>query len=408
MKVGIVGAGPAGSLCASILSKAGSEVLLFDYRGAWEKPCGGGVTSKALLRYPFLIDCVKEKRHITHLRVISPEELKLTVPLQDPLLIYSRNTLNGILLEKAASEGARFLEERILDFQRQNSYWQLKTQKSNYRVDFLVGADGVNSLVRKRLSNRFVSQDLMMTYGYRVPADGQDVLEIKFFRNLLGYLWVFARPGNISFGICGRLSRNKTPALKQYLHNFLEQNYSGTVSDSGSTLRVSSCETQQSQPTQNSRLETRNFDRYSALIPSLRASSFRNNEICGQGWALAGDAAGFADPITCEGIYYALRSGELLANTLIESRPHSYPDACKRDFVEDFIHAAELFEKFYLGNFLGADFITRMVQSTSRSQALQSVMNSFIAGRQDYKSLRRKLIQQSPRILFQIMGSAFT
>jgi flavin-dependent dehydrogenase len=408
MKVGIVGAGPAGSLCASILSKAGSEVLLFDYRGAWEKPCGGGVTSKALLRYPFLIDCVKEKRHITHVRVISPKELKLTVPLQDPLLIYSRNTLNGILLEKAASEGARFLEERILDFQRQNSYWQLKTQKSNYRVDFLVGADGVNSLVRKRLSNRFASQDLMMTYGYRVPADGQDVMEIKFFRNLLGYLWVFARPGNISFGICGRLSRNNTSALKRYLHEFLEQNYSGTLSVSGSKFQVSSCQTQQLQPTQNSRLGTRNFDRYSALIPSLRASSFRNNEICGQGWALVGDAAGFADPITCEGIYYALRSGELLANTLIESRPDSYPDACKRDFVEDFIHAAELFEKFYLGNFLGADFVTRMVQSTSRSRALQSVMNSFIAGRQDYKSLRRKLIQQSPRILFQIMGSAFT
>jgi flavin-dependent dehydrogenase len=408
MRVGIVGAGPAGSLCASILSKAGTEVLLFDYRGAWEKPCGGGVTCKALLRYPFLKDCLEEKCHISHIRVTSPRELKLTVPLQDPLLIYSRNILNGLLLEKAASEGARFLEERILAFQRQNSYWQLKTEKSDYRVDFLVGADGVNSLVRKRLSNRFASQDLMMTYGYRVPVEGQDVMEIKFFSNLLGYLWVFARPGHISFGICGRLSQNNTPALKEHLHDFLEKNYSGTLSVLGSKFPVSSRETQQPKRTQDSRLETRNCDRYSALIPSLRASSFRNNEIYGQGWALVGDAAGFADPITCEGIYYALRSGELLANTLVESRPEAYPEACKRDFIEDFIHGAELFEKFYLGNFLGSDFITRMVQCTSRSQALQSVMNSFISGKQGYKSLRRKLIQQSPRILFQIAGSNFT
>jgi flavin-dependent dehydrogenase len=408
MKVGIVGAGPAGSLCASILSKAGSEVLLFDYRGAWEKPCGGGVTCKALLRYPFLMDSLEKKRHISHIRVTSPRDLKLTLPLQDPLLIYSRNILNRLLLEKAASEGVRFLEERILDFQRQNSHWQLKTEKSDYRVDFLVGADGVNSLVRKRLSNRFASQDLMMTYGYRVPVEGQNVMEIKFFSNLLGYLWVFARPGHISIGICGRLSQNNTQALKQHLHNFLEKNYSATLSVLRSKFLVSSRETQRPKRTQNSRLETRNSDRYSALIPSLRASSLRDNEIYGQGWALVGDAAGFADPITCEGIYYALRSGELLANTLVESRPDAYPDACKRDFIEDFIHGAELFEKFYLGNFLGADFITRMVQCTSRSQALQSVMNSFISGKQDYKSLRRKLIQQSPRILFQIAGSTFS
>jgi flavin-dependent dehydrogenase len=328
--------------------------------------------------------------------------------LQDPLLIYSRNILNRLLLEKAASEGVRFLEERILDFQRQNSHWQLKTEKSDYRVDFLVGADGVNSLVRKRLSNRFASQDLMMTYGYRVPVEGQNVMEIKFFSNLLGYLWVFARPGHISIGICGRLSQNNTQALKQHLHNFLEKNYSATLSVLRSKFLVSSRETQRPKRIQNSRLETRNSDRYSALIPSLRASSLRDNEIYGQGWALVGDAAGFADPITCEGIYYALRSGELLANTLVESRPDAYPDACKRDFIEDFIHGAELFEKFYLGNFLGADFITRMVQCTSRSQALQSVMNSFISGKQDYKSLRRKLIQQSPRILFQIAGSTFS
>ncbi|PYV37454.1 MAG: hypothetical protein DMG06_28010 [Acidobacteria bacterium] len=48
MRIGIIGAGPAGSLCASLLSQAGSEVLLFDDRGVWEKPCGGGVTHIAI------------------------------------------------------------------------------------------------------------------------------------------------------------------------------------------------------------------------------------------------------------------------------------------------------------------------------------------------------------------------
>jgi len=54
MRVGIVGAGPAGAHLAHELSRAGATVYLYDAREAWEKPCGGGVTSKALEDYPFL------------------------------------------------------------------------------------------------------------------------------------------------------------------------------------------------------------------------------------------------------------------------------------------------------------------------------------------------------------------
>ena len=120
-----------------------------------------------------------------------------------------------------------------------------------------------------------------------------------------------------------------------------------------------------------------------------------------------GDAAGFADPITCEGIYYALRSGDLLAEALIEGRAASYSDCCRTDFAGDFIHAAELFERFYAGDFLGTDFITRMVQASSRSRALRSIMNAFVSGRQDYSSLRKTLLRKSPQIALQVLGSAF-
>jgi flavin-dependent dehydrogenase len=401
MRIGIIGAGPGGALCASLLGQAGATVLLFDYRGIWEKPCGGGVTYKALRRYPFLKDCFEQRRQIQQIRVISPNNTKVTVPLQDPLLVYSRNVLNRMVLEKAIEHGAQFLEERVLNFEQQNSHWQIETGKNRYQVDFLIGADGVNSFVRKKMSRRFATDDLMMTYGYRVFCQGEDTIEVKFFSNLLGYLWVFARPDNISFGICAKLSQNPTRVLKEYLHRFLEQHYpsvqlgrkegrhpdSECVSGAAGALA---------------------YETYSALIPSLRAGTLRQNKINGQGWALLGDAAGFADPITCEGIYYALRSGELLAQALTESRPNSYPQACKADFVEDFVQAADLFEKFYQGRLLGSDFITRAVQTASRSKILQTLMNSFVAGKQDYKSLRTKLVRQLPAICFQVMRSAVT
>jgi len=244
----------------------------------------------------------------------------------------------------------------------------------------------------------------MMTYGYRVLCRGEDTIEVKFFPNLLGYLWVFARPENVSFGICAKLNQNPTIILKDYLHQFLRQHYPTVRVDDYSKEKRTCSEFVSGTP-ENKRS---GYQTYSALIPSLRARTWRQNTFSGKGWALLGDAAGFADPITCEGIYYALRSGDLLAQALRESRPASYPQACQADFVEDFVHAARLFEKFYQGRLLGSDFITRAVQAASRSKIVQALMNSLVAGKQDYRSLKSKLLWRLPGIFVQVMRSART
>lgn len=382
MRVGIIGAGPAGSLCASLLSQSGWDVALFDHRGPWEKPCGGGVTSKALARYPFLQESLENHREIRGLKVISPRNAQVALALREPLFIYSRTVLNRLLLDRAIAGGARFHQERALDFRRADQGWELRTERATHRVDFLVGADGVNSFVRKRLGSKFTAEDLMMTFGYRIPYDLGQQIEIRFFPEFLGYYWTFPRPQHVSAGICGRLSRHSTQELKARLHQFLgEAGYLAAAS------------------------ETQRWEIYSALIPSLRPKSLRHNVVGGDGWALVGDAAGFVDPITCEGIYFAMRSGELLANALMERQASSYPDRCREDFGADFVQGAELFERFYTGGFLGADFITRMVQTTARSRTLQQVVRTFVAGRQDYRSLRSTLVLSAPRILLDMVAS---
>lgn len=384
MNVGIIGAGPAGSLCASRLSRNGQKVLLFDLRGAWEKPCGGGVTAKAFARYPFLRTCVDTHRRIGKLAVVSPQGMRTEVTLEEPVCIYSRTVLNQLLLDRALADGVLFFQERVLDVRLRETRWELLTDRGVHAVDFLVGADGVNSIVRKKLSKRFASEDLMMTFGYRIPKEIDNGILVKFFPKFRGYYWVFPRPNHASFGICGRLSQHNTQSLKQLLHGFLTE--SGHLADPA---------------------ETAAWPVYSALIPSLNPQSLHGNRIHGNGWALVGDAAGFADPITCEGIYYALRSGDLLAEALIEGQAPSYADRCREDFAADFIYGAELFERFYAGDLLGSDFITRMVQASSRSRALRSIMTDFVAGRQDYRTLRATLVRKSPQIALQIIGSAF-
>jgi len=57
---------------------------------------------------------------------------------------------------------------------------------------------------------------------------------------------------------------------------------------------------------------------------SLRAQTMATIEVSGDGWAMVGDSAGLVDPITGEGLYYALRSAELCAEALLAHRPEDY------------------------------------------------------------------------------------
>src|ERR1700749_4996690 len=54
--IAIVGGGPSGAMCGEQLARAGHTVHIFDQHLAWEKPCGGGLTHKAVQCFPFLLD----------------------------------------------------------------------------------------------------------------------------------------------------------------------------------------------------------------------------------------------------------------------------------------------------------------------------------------------------------------
>src|SRR5262245_33095645 len=86
----IAGAGPAGSFAAERLARAGVRVALFDGRPPGEpKPCGGGVTSKALKAWPHLLEAVG--RTIDELDLYSPSGKHLHLKLDEPFAVYSRD-----------------------------------------------------------------------------------------------------------------------------------------------------------------------------------------------------------------------------------------------------------------------------------------------------------------------------
>lgn len=109
---------------------------------------------------------------------------------------------------------------------------------------------------------------------------------------------------------------------------------------------------------------------------------------------MAGDAAACVDPITGEGLYYALRSGDLLAQALIEGQPQTYPERLRACFSADLEFAANIARKIFRGNFLGTAITTRMVQLLNYSPAFRDLIRDVFSGSQDYRSLKQRLWSQ--------------
>src|SRR5258708_21710140 len=141
-RIAIIGGGPAGSFAAAELARAGREVLLFDEKLAWEKPCGGGLTDKALARWPFLRDTQVERNWISDCELIAPSGRKVAFQLGRQIAIFSRLALNGLLLERARKAGARVLRERITRVDGTPGDWNLQSSAGSYSTDFVVLAAG--------------------------------------------------------------------------------------------------------------------------------------------------------------------------------------------------------------------------------------------------------------------------
>src|SRR5271163_3243079 len=111
--IAIVGGGPAGALCGERLAASGFTVTIFDERLAWEKPCGGGLTYKAIETYPFLLDSPHPKKIVRTAELISSRGHRARFEMSHPIVIYARKVLNGLLLERAVAAGCKAIRSRV-------------------------------------------------------------------------------------------------------------------------------------------------------------------------------------------------------------------------------------------------------------------------------------------------------
>jgi flavin-dependent dehydrogenase len=375
--IAVVGGGPAGALAAAELARAGREVLLFDEKLAWEKPCGGGITHKALQCWPFLRDAEVDRNWISHCELIAPSGRRVTFKLNCKIAIFSRLDLNGLLLERARSSGAKLVREHIVNIVRVDRAWKLQSQAESFTADFVVLAAGARNSLREQFCPRLGPENFMIAVGYRIPGSHHTV-QIKFLKGLHGYIWIFPRADHFSAGICGRMNGVNTAGLRGVLEDSLPEFGLG--------------------------LEGSRF--YAHIIPSFTVPALQGI-FSGDGWAMIGDAAGFVDAITGEGLYYALRSADLLGSALLQNAPESYPSLVRADFLPELERAARIVDRFYSGSWLGGPVTEKMIRLTSRSPMFRELMRDLFAGTQDYSNLRHRVCRSLPRIAGEALLSNF-
>ena len=256
--------------------------------------------------------------------------------------------------------------------------WTLQSTSTTYSADFVVLAGGARNSFRGQFSQPLGPENFMVAAGYFIPGSHRTV-QVKFVKGLHGYIWIFPRANHFSVGISGRMKGKSTAELRRMLEDSLPE---FGLDSKGATF-------------------------YAHIIPSLTADTLRNSPISGDGWAMIGDAAGFVDPITGEGLYYALRSAELLSNALLANAPESYPALVNHDFLPELERAARIAERFYAGNWLGGEVLERMVQLTVRSSHFRELMRGLFAGTQEYADLRKRVYRSLPRIAAEALISPF-
>jgi len=292
----VIGAGPAGCAAATALAQCGLSVLLLEKAMLPRyKTCGGGLLRRAYQLLPAHVATVVESTFPSVLLNFHGEDLQFTATRSEPMVhMTMRADLDKLLADEAQKVGVRLLDNSpVTQVTTRHDHVELAAGLGTFRTRFLVAADGVQSPTAKACGWPALPRLApALEWELHLPADefarhGQTA-RFDFGFIDAGYAWVFPKRQHLSVGILttGRTNVNLAAKLEDY-------------------LRV---------------LDIQRIDRtekHGYVIPlKPRQGPLARGRVL-----LVGDAAGLADPITAEGISYALCSGRLAAEAIIAQQP---------------------------------------------------------------------------------------
>ena len=336
----IAGGGPAGSIAARKAARDGLDVLVLE-KAVYprNKICGGGLSQKAL-EVIGGIDKELIERETFGARVFLPDYRNFEGVLDDRVAVMTRReNLDHWLANQAEDAGAVVQDgEAVKDVLFNGDCVEVVTSENRYRSRMVIGSDGVNSTVARRSGIRTRWGDdigLCLEAEVELGETGVDecvgdgLVEFYFIEDR-GYGWIFPKRDRISIGI-GEFSP-RAHDLKGSFSRFVRAvSVRKNIDIEGRITRINSY-----------RIPAGGFPR----------------RIHGDRVLLTGDAAGFVDPFLGEGIYYAMKSGEIAADVAadaVESGDFSerflqeYVARCEKEFNYD-LKSALKFANFAYGH----------------------------------------------------------
>lgn len=361
----IVGAGPAGSTAARELAQGGARVCLLDKaRFPRPKACGGALSPRVLRYLPAGVERLlraRIQRAVFTFRSGGPFEVTSAVPMG---FMICREEFDTWLRTLAEEAGACVWEEvAVRRVERVGARLVVHALDELIRASWVIGADGVNSLVSSQLFSRRTDAKLIgleAELPWRVGGlDGTVLIDVG--RSSGGYAWAFPKGDHLNVGVMLEMSRGRElrGALKAFLRGV-----PGAPSDVGAGGQIAPVAAVCGQP-----------------VP------------CAEGAALlVGDAARLVDPLLGEGIYYAVKSGSLAAKALLsgkdaEDATFRYREAIAQGIWPDLRAASRLASLLHRAPRWWHLVLSRMPSSLMEYAAV-------LAGEKSYTGLLMHVVEQ--------------
>jgi geranylgeranyl reductase family protein len=384
----IAGAGPAGATAAKILGEAGASTLLLD-KSAFprDKPCGGGISTRALERFPYLRSALASipTSWVNKVHFESPSGFVVDYRSADPLYLMIRRCEFDNLLYSLARPHVETATGLVRKMAVHDDHVGVSTDSGDYQARMIIGCDGANSIIARASGIRTGSVqsshaiDMMEeTPQQELSTAERDRMYIYYrMHSHYGYGYVFPKTDHLNVGVGFKLD--------YYLANLRGEHYShhqAFVEDMKSKQVIEG---------QSNRANFRAFP-----LP-ISGPVTRTH---GDRLLLAGDAGGFVNALTGEGIYYAMVSGlhaaeaaldAIRAGSFTSAQLRSYEFAWKREIGNELAHSVRL-QKLLLAD---PTRIDRVVRAASRHPVLADILARYATGALEHSEFRRSMIRRA-------------
>lgn len=348
----IIGGGPAGATAARELNKQGIENILLEKDFSFKKPCGGGLMLRAFAEFEIPESLIQKR--VKKIKIVSPQEKEAEVDIsQTPLTVVNRQEFDAALRQMAQQGGTKMIEAKAYNIEvgenikvRARSY----TDEIEIEAKYIIAADGVNSLIRKRLRHETPAR--VLTHYIDIEDVQTDSCQFWFGKDIAPghYAWIFPHHQGVNIGVCCDDPKEISSCMDRFL------NKAGVPPHSNTKVK-------------------------GYFIPQWEREVYYE-----QGVFFVGDSASMVLPFTYEGIYYAMKSAVMAVEAIAKDEPLLYEKRWKTEYAKKF-RFLKLLQKI----FLRSDKLSEKMVSFYQNPSFQKSVTGYWMGTKEPVGTARTL-----------------